>query len=164
MKLQGEKNDNRKCALCVIQARSTTKHAETLLGLVVLIMMIKFLLVAVHAQENPGCGQNKRWHWWPQEKETSHFFFFSVWIPIWFSYKTFFQVFATSRVMRMKCSALLALPCFTRDVQHLRGWQLGNAVVARKEVMEILSLGIQKTFRCGIATGLSPVRDSLEGN
>lgn len=61
--MQGEKNDNRKCALSVIQARSTTKHAETLLGVVVLIVLIRFLLVTVHAQEKPGCGQSKRWGW-----------------------------------------------------------------------------------------------------
>lgn len=91
--------------------------------------------------------------------------FLSVWTQIWFSYKTFFQVLsAPSRVMRIKYSALLALPCFTREVQHLRGRQLGNTAVARKEVMEILSLGIQKTYRHRTASGLSLVRDSWEKN
>lgn len=46
----------------------------------------------------------------------------------WFSYKTLFQVLsAASRVMGIKYSALLALPCFTREVQHLKGRQLGSA-------------------------------------
>lgn len=62
--------------------------------------------------------------------------------------------------MGIKYSALLAPPSFTREVQHLRGRQLGNVTVARKEVMEILSLGIQKTFRHSTASGLSPVKDS----
>lgn len=112
--------------------------------------------------KNSGCGQNKRCHWSLQEKETWHFFF-PTWTLIWFSYKAFSHMWsAPSRATGIKYSVLLALLYFTREVQHLRGRQLGNMALARKEVMEILSLGIQKPCRHGVASGLSPVRGCWE--
>lgn len=90
------------------------------------LFMLKKTKYAVRIKD--GIGDSRR-----------DFTLLAVWTPIWFSYKTFCQVLsAASRVMRIKYSALLALPCFTREVQHLRGRQLGNAAVARKEVMKIL--------------------------
>lgn len=99
-----------------------------------------------------GYGQNKRWYWWSQAKETWPFFFCERTL-ICFSYKAFSHLLsAPSGAMGIKCPTLLVLPCFPRKVQHLRGRQLDNMAVARKEVMEILSLAIQKPWRHEVAS------------